>query len=61
MTVNELYEKLNSPAFQDTKNGDMFYNFFIVMIFYCILSSERKLFHSLPPVLAPFKGLSMFL
>ena len=29
MTVNELYEKLNSPAFQDTKNGDMFYNFFI--------------------------------
>lgn len=29
MTVNELYEKLNSPSFQDTKNGDMFYNFFI--------------------------------
>ncbi len=29
MTVPELYEKLNSPEFQDTKNGDLFYNFFI--------------------------------
>lgn len=29
MTVEELYEKLSSPAFQDPKNGDMFYNFFV--------------------------------
>ncbi|MCD8309965.1 MAG: DUF1788 domain-containing protein [Prevotellaceae bacterium] len=29
MTVNELYAKLTSKAFQDAANGDMFYNFFI--------------------------------
>ena len=29
MTVEELYQKLKSPAFQDTRNGDLFYNFFI--------------------------------
>ncbi len=29
MTVDELYEKLSSPAFQDPKNGDLFYNFFV--------------------------------
>lgn len=29
MTVEELYEKLCSPAFQDPKNGDLFYNFFV--------------------------------
>lgn len=29
MTIEELYEKLNSPGFQDTENGDIFYNFFI--------------------------------
>lgn len=29
MTVEELYEKLKQPSFQDPKNGDMFYNFFI--------------------------------
>lgn len=29
MTVNELYEKLNSPSFQDPQNGDLFYNFFV--------------------------------
>ena len=29
MTVEELYEKLSSPAFQDPKNGDLFYNFFV--------------------------------
>lgn len=29
MTVDELYEKLSSPAFQDPKNDDLFYNFFV--------------------------------
>ncbi len=29
MTVDELYQKLSSPAFQDTAQGDMFYNFFV--------------------------------
>lgn len=29
MTVEQLYEKLSSPVFQDPKNGDLFYNFFI--------------------------------
>lgn len=29
MTITELYEKLNSPGFQDVENGDLFYNFFI--------------------------------
>ena len=29
MTVEELYEKLSSPAFQDPKNGDLFYNSFV--------------------------------
>lgn len=29
MTITQLYEKLNSPGFQDTENGDLFYNFFI--------------------------------
>lgn len=29
MTINELYEKLNSPSFQDPQSGDLFYNFFV--------------------------------
>lgn len=29
MTVEQLYEKLSSPVFQDPKNGDLFYNFYI--------------------------------
>ena len=29
MTIKELDDKLNSPGFQDTENGDLFYNFFI--------------------------------
>lgn len=29
MTIDELYAKLSSPQFQDTQNGDIFYNFFI--------------------------------
>ncbi|MGI6233412.1 MAG: DUF1788 domain-containing protein [Prevotella sp.] len=29
MTIKELDDKLNSPGFQDTENGDIFYNFFI--------------------------------
>ncbi len=29
MTIKELYDKLNSPGFQDTESGDLFYNFFI--------------------------------
>lgn len=29
MTIEELYDKLNEPGFQDTANGDLFYNFFI--------------------------------
>lgn len=29
MTIKELYEKLNSPGFQDTENGDMYYNLFV--------------------------------
>lgn len=29
MTVEQLYEKLSSPVFQDPKNGDLFYNFFV--------------------------------
>lgn len=29
MTVNELYEMLQSPRFQNTEDGDMFYNFFV--------------------------------
>ena len=28
MTIKELDDKLNSPGFQDTENGDLFYNFF---------------------------------
>ena len=29
MTINELDQKLNSPKFQDTEDGDLFYNFFV--------------------------------
>lgn len=29
MTIKELDDKLNSPGFQDTASGDLFYNFFI--------------------------------
>lgn len=29
MTVNELYEMLQSPRFQNTEDGDMFYNFYV--------------------------------
>lgn len=29
MTIKELDDKLNSPGFRDTENGDLFYNFFI--------------------------------
>jgi hypothetical protein len=29
MTVDELYRKLSDPNFQDTENGDLFYNFFV--------------------------------
>lgn len=29
MTIDELYEKLSSKQFQDTQNGDLFYNFFV--------------------------------
>ena len=29
MTVEQLYQKLCSPDFKDTANGDIFYNFFI--------------------------------
>ena len=29
MTIKELDDKLNDPGFQDPKNGDIFYNFFI--------------------------------
>lgn len=29
MTIDELYEKLQSPLFQDTPNGDLNYNFFV--------------------------------
>ena len=29
MTIQELDHKLNDPKFQDPKNGDIFYNFFI--------------------------------
>ena len=29
MTMSELYELLNSKKFQDTEEGDLFYNFFI--------------------------------
>ena len=29
MTINELDDKLNSPGFQNTENGDLFYNFFV--------------------------------
>lgn len=29
MTIKELDDKLNSSGFQDTENGDLFYNFFI--------------------------------
>ena len=29
MTVKELYDKLCSPGFQKTEDGDLFYNFYI--------------------------------
>lgn len=29
MTIDELYEKLQSPLFQDVPNGDLNYNFFV--------------------------------
>ena len=29
MTIKELDDKLNTPGFQDTENGDLTYNFFI--------------------------------
>ena len=28
MTIKELDDKLNSPGFQDTENGDLFYNLY---------------------------------
>lgn len=31
MTVEQLYEKLCSKTFQDTENGDLFYNFFLYL------------------------------
>ena len=31
MTVEQLYEKLCSKSFQDTENGDMFYNFYLYL------------------------------
>jgi hypothetical protein len=31
MTVEQLYEKLCSKKFQDTENGDLFYNFFVYL------------------------------
>lgn len=31
MTVEQLYEKLCSKQFQDTENGDLFYNFFVYL------------------------------
>lgn len=31
MTVEQLYEKLCSKSFQDTANGDLFYNFFLYL------------------------------
>ena len=31
MTVEQLYEKLCSKSFQDTENGDLFYNFFVYL------------------------------
>lgn len=31
MTVAHLYEKLCSKSFQDTENGDLFYNFFVYL------------------------------
>lgn len=31
MTVEQLYDKLCSKAFQDTENGDLFYNFFLYL------------------------------
>ena len=31
MTVEQLYEKLCSKTFQDTENGDLFYNFFVYL------------------------------
>ena len=36
MTIEELDHKLNDPGFQDPKNGDIFYNFFIYKCYiYC--------------------------
>ncbi len=31
MTVEQLYDKLCSKSFQDTENGDMFYNFYLYL------------------------------
>ena len=31
MTVEQLYEKLCSKSFQDTENGDLFYNYFLYL------------------------------
>lgn len=31
MTVEELYDKLQSPGFQNTEEGDLFYNFYIYL------------------------------
>ena len=31
MTVEQLYEKLCSNKFQDTENGDLFYNYFVYL------------------------------
>ena len=31
MTVEQLYDKLCSKAFQDTENGDLFYNFYLYL------------------------------
>ena len=31
MTVEQLYDKLCSKSFQDTENGDLFYNFYLYL------------------------------
>ena len=40
MTVDELYEMLQSPKFQNTEDGDLFYNFFV---FQYLASDEYKI------------------
>ncbi len=41
MTVEQLYEKLCSKSFQDTENGDLFYNFYIY-IYHCDNESQMR-------------------